>query len=116
MYSLTCFVLLSPHRRISLPLGEWEGGSGSEGSGGGGAGGGEEFSTGLRKSTHKSDTSPIRVTPGDFDALISNSFEKGYLERWLSAMEKQCLFLVMKGGPHEILPAVLFLNVFYSQS
>jgi hypothetical protein len=46
----------------------------------GGVGGGEEFSKGLRELTHTSDTSPIRVTPGDFDALISNSSEKGYLE------------------------------------
>jgi hypothetical protein len=61
---------------------------GGRGVGGRGVGGGEEFSTGLRKLTHTSDTSPIRVTAGDFDALISNSSEKGYLEPWLSALEK----------------------------
>ncbi len=78
----------------------------------------EEFSTGLRKLTHASDTSPIRVTPGDFDTLISISSEKGYPVPWLSALQikKRFLCWVMERGSHEMLLAALFLHVFYSQS
>ncbi len=45
--------------------------------------------------THTSDTSPIQVTPGDFDALISNSSENGNLEPWLSALQKPKKMLVL---------------------
>ena len=79
----------------------------------------EEFSTGLRKLTHASDTSPIRVTPGDFDTLISISSEKGYPVPWLSALQikKRFLCWVMKRGSYEmLLLAALFLHVFCSQS
>ena len=81
----------------------------------------QEFSTGLRKLTHASDTSPTQVTPGDFEAFISISSEKGYLEPWRSSLQKQKKMLVLSDNKRLTrnaarAAAALFLHVFSSQS